>query len=61
MPTSFVYSPDQHLIYKGLKVRKADWVSFIQNIGFREYAKRCMTEDNIKGAALEARYLQKLT
>jgi hypothetical protein len=29
LPSSFVNQPEKHLIYKGIKVRKADWVNFI--------------------------------
>jgi|LauGreDrversion4_2_1035121.scaffolds.fasta_scaffold151084_4 hypothetical protein len=60
LPTSMVNSPESHLRYKGNKVRKGDWVSFIQNVGFKEYAKRCVTEENIAGGAAEAKFLEKL-
>lgn len=46
MPSSFVNEPEAYLLYSGNKIRKQDWVSFIKDIGFREYAKRCVTDQN---------------
>ena len=31
--------------YGGLKVKKSEWVNFIKDIGFKEYAKKCVTDD----------------
>ncbi len=42
LPTSFQYNPESFMRYMGKKVRKPDWIGFIQNIGFSEYAKRCI-------------------
>jgi hypothetical protein len=49
-----IHTPHLHQRYKGSKVRKNDWVNFIQNIGFKEYAKRCITEEgSVSGLAAE--------
>lgn len=60
MSTSFIHNPEQYLRYTGLKVRKADWVSFIMNIGFKEYAKRCVVEEEVTREAQELRFMDKL-
>ena len=46
--------------YRGLKVSKEDWVSFIKDIGFKEYAKRCMTDESGNGMQ-ETKFHAKLT
>ena len=45
MPSSFVNRPMDYWGYLGLKVKKSDWVNFIKDIGFKEYAKKCALED----------------
>jgi hypothetical protein len=60
MASTFVNHPETYLAYRGLKVSKDDWVSFIKDIGFKEYAKRCIVEDD--GSKLqETKFLAKLT
>lgn len=55
-----VNCPEQALRYTGHKVRKSDWVAFIQNVGFKEYARRCVTEETVPGGAAEAKFLEKV-
>ena len=61
LPTSFTENLDLHIRYTGRKVRRQEWVTFIQNIGFRDYARRCVTEDLVEGSVLEAKFLEKLS
>jgi len=59
MASSFTPRPMDYWGYTGVKVRKSDWVSFIKDIGFQEYAKKCMTAGT-EDPVMEARYMQKL-
>ena len=45
VPTSFQNCRDKYLKYTGKKVRKSDWINFIQNIGFTDYAKKCVVDE----------------
>lgn len=61
MSSSFVNHASSYLYYQGLKVSKQDWVTFIKDIGFKDYAKRCMM-DNASGVSpYETRFHAKLT
>ena len=61
MASSFVNKPMDYWGYRGLKVKKSDWISFIKDIGFKEYAKKCVSEDPSTGASQESRFMAKLT
>ncbi len=61
MSPSFVSQPSSYLYYQGLKVAKQDWVSFIKDIGFKDYAKRCMMENAATATTDETRFHAKLT
>lgn len=60
MSSSFINHADKYLHYQGLKVVKHDWVTFIKDIGFKDYAKRCMMESGTVSVD-ETRFHAKLT